>query len=125
MEAVILGKAGQVSLPRDILKASRIKAGAKLSVVARAGQIILSDRTQLRSRMDEIDQEMRAHLRETLARGGTYSFFGGLTLEEYLALSEEEDKALWDQLNEEAEREVKSVEREIPPHFVPAGQRRP
>jgi hypothetical protein len=58
-------------------------------------------------------------LRKTLEERGEESFFAGLNLSEYLALSEEEEKALWEHLLKEAEREVKTVEQEIPPHFRP------
>jgi hypothetical protein len=45
-------------------------------------------------------------------------------LDEYLALSEEADNALWDRLFKEAERELKTREQDIPANFMPARQKR-
>ena len=50
--------------------------------------------------------------------------FAGLSLDEYLALSEEEDKTLWDRLFKEAGQELKIREQDIPTDFVPARQKR-
>jgi hypothetical protein len=72
--------------------------------------------------MKVVDHGMRTRLREALQTGGQEAFFAGLSLDEYLALSAEEDKALWDRLSQAAEREVKVIEQNIPPHFRPAGQ---
>jgi hypothetical protein len=91
-------------------------------VIAEAGKITLMDRKQvLRERMKVVDHEMRSRLHEALQTGGQEAFFAGLSLDEYLALSAEEDKALWDRLSQAAAREVKVIERDIPPHFRPAG----
>jgi len=78
----------------------------------------------MRRRVEEIGQRMREKLRGTLDRIGTDSLFAGLSLDEYLALSEEEDEALWDRLFQEAVRELKVREQDIPVDFVPARQKR-
>jgi hypothetical protein len=124
MATVTVDPMGKVGLPEDIFQTSHIQPGAELVVFAEVGKITLIDREQvLRERMKAVDDEMRARLRQALEAGGEASFFAGLPLKEYLALSEEEDKALWNRLLKEAEREVKIIEHEIPPHFRPAGQR--
>lgn len=53
-------------------------------------------------------------------------FLGGLTVREYLELSDEEDKALWDRLYTEVEKEIEEYEeREVRPDaVVPARQKR-
>ena len=125
MNTVIVDKTGKVELPNDIWQTSHIKPGTELVVIAEAGKITLMDRKQvslrLRERMKTVDYEMRARLRKTLEEGEEEAFFAGLNLSEYLALSEEEEKALWEHLLKEAEQEVKTVEQEIPPHFRPTG----
>jgi len=122
MTTVIVDLTGNVGLPEDILQASHIQPGTELIVVAEAGKITLMDRKQvLRERMKTVEHRMRARLCKALQTGGQEAFFAGLSLDEYLALSAEEDKALWDRLSQAAAREVKVIERDIPPHFRPAG----
>ena len=93
-------------------------------VVAHAGQILLLDREQIRRRIEEIGHQMQEALRTSLARAEKDAVFAGLSLDEYLALSEEEDNALWGRLVKEAEQELKIREQDIPADFVPARQKR-
>jgi hypothetical protein len=88
--------------------------------VPRAGQILLLDREQIRRRVEEIGHQMQDALRTSLAREGKDAVFAGLSLDEYLALSDEEDKVLWDRLFKEAEQELKIREQDIPADFAPA-----
>jgi len=57
-------------------------------------------------------------------QAGKDASFAGLSLDEYLGLSEEEEAALWDRLFKEAEQELTIREHDIPPDFVPARQKR-
>jgi len=124
VRTVVIQETGEVVLPRETLEASHITAGTELVVVARAGQILLLDRRQIRHRIEEIGQQMQDALRSSLAHEGKDAVFAGLSLDEYLALSEEEDKALWDRLVKETEQELKIREQNIPADFVPARQKR-
>jgi len=124
VRTVVIQEAGEVVLPRETLEESHITIGTELVVVAHAGQILLLDREQIRRRVEEIRQQMQDALRTSLARAGKDAVFAGLSLDEYLALSEEEDNALWDRLFKEAEQELKIREQEIPAGFVPARQKR-
>ena len=124
VRTVVIQEAGEVVLPRETLEESHITVGTELVVVAHAGQILLLDREQIRRRVEEIRQQMQDALRTSLARAGKDAVFAGLSLDEYLALSEEEDNALWDRLFKEAEQELKIREQEIPAGFVPARQKR-
>jgi len=124
VRTVVIQEAGEVVLPRETLEESHITIGTELIVVAHAGQILLLDREQIRRRVEEIGQQMQEVLRTSLAREGKDAVFAGLSLDEYLALSEEEDNALWDRLFKEAEQELKIREQEIPAGFVPARQKR-
>src|SRR5262249_17414918 len=124
VRTVVIQEAGEVVLPRESLEESHITIGTELVVVAHAGQILLLDREQIRRRVEEIRQQMQEALRTSLAYAGKDAAFAGLSLDEYLALSEEEDNALWDRLFKEAEQELKIREQQIPAGFVPARQKR-
>ena len=124
VRTVVIQEAGEVVLPRETLEESHITIGTELVVVAHAGQILLLDREQIRRRVEEIGQQMQEVLRTSLAHAGKDAVFAGLSLDEYLALSEEEDNALWDRLFKEAEQELKIREQQIPASFVPARQKR-
>ena len=124
MRTVVIRETGELVLPRETLEESHITAGAALVVIARAGQILLLDRTQVRRRVEEIRQEMQENLGKALGQAGKDAIFAGLNLDEYLALSEEEEVNLWDRLFQKAEQELKNREQDIPPDFVPARQKR-
>ncbi len=119
VRTVVIQETGEVVLPRKTLEEIHITAGTDLVVVARAGQILLLDREQLRHRVEEIGQQMQDALRTALAREGKDAVFAGLSLDEYLALSEAEDNALWDRLCKEAGQELKIREQDIPADFMP------
>jgi bifunctional DNA-binding transcriptional regulator/antitoxin component of YhaV-PrlF toxin-antitoxin module len=124
MRTVVIRETGELVLPRETLEESQITAGTALVIIARAGQILLLDRAQVRRRVEEIGQEMQVSLGKALRQVGKDAIFAGLSLDEYLALSEEEEIALWDQLFKEAEQELTIREHDIPPDFVPARQKR-
>jgi len=124
VRTVVIRDTEELVLPCETLEESRIPAGTELVVMARAGQILLLDRAQVRRRLEDIGQQMQQGLRTSLSRVGRDAVFAGLSLGEYLALSEEEEKALWDRLFKAAEQELKVRERDIPADFVPARQKR-
>ena len=124
MRTVVIRETGELVLPRETLEESQITAGTALVVIARAGQILLLDRAQVHRRMEEIGQGMQESLGKALGQAGKDAIFAGLSLDEYLGLSEEEEVALWDRLFKEAEQELTIREHDIPPDFVPARQKR-
>ena len=124
MRTIVIRDTGELVLPREILEESQITAGTALVVMARAGQILLLDRAQVRRRVEEIGQGMQESLGKALGQVGKGAIFAGLSLDEYLGLSEEEEVALWDRLFKEAEQELTIREHDIPPDFVPARQKR-
>ena len=124
MVTVTVDESGQIDLPGAVLKESDIKPGTRLLVLTGEGRITLIDRERLQQLASGPMQQILAQLRRSLASDPEAPFFGGLTFEEYAALSEEEEQALWNRLSAEAHRKVKVVEQEIPPHFRPAGQER-
>jgi bifunctional DNA-binding transcriptional regulator/antitoxin component of YhaV-PrlF toxin-antitoxin module len=124
MRTVVIRETGELMLPRETLEESQITAGTALVVVARAGQILLLDRAQVRRRVEEIGQGMQDSLGKALGQMGKGAIFAGLSLDEYLSLSEEEEVALWDRLFKEAEQELTIREHDIPSDFVPVRQKR-
>ncbi len=124
MEIVTIDESGQIDLPVAILEESRIPSGSPLLVLTGEGRITLVDKERLMQRLSGPMRQVLAQLQRTLARDSKEPFFGGLTVEEYAALSEEEEQALWDRLSAEAHHKVKLVEQDIPPHYRPAGQER-
>jgi bifunctional DNA-binding transcriptional regulator/antitoxin component of YhaV-PrlF toxin-antitoxin module len=124
MRTVVIRETGELVLPRETLEESHINAGTTLVVIARAGQILLLDRAQVRRRVEEVGQEMQERLGKALRQAGKDAIFAGLSLDEYLGLSEEEEAALWDRLFKEAGQELTIREHDIPPDFVPARQKR-
>ena len=124
MRTVVIRETGELVLPRETLEKSQITAGTALVVVARAGQILLLYRAQVRRRVEEVGQEMQESLGKALRQAGKDAIFAGLSLDAYLELSEEEELALWERLFKEAEQELTIREHDIPPDFVPARQKR-
>ena len=123
MRTVVIRETGELVLPRETLEESHINAGTTLVVIARAGQILLLDRAQVRRRVEEVGQEMQESLGKALRQAGKDASFAGLSLDEYLGLSEEEEAVFWDRLFKEAEQELTIREHDIPPDFVPARQK--
>jgi bifunctional DNA-binding transcriptional regulator/antitoxin component of YhaV-PrlF toxin-antitoxin module len=121
MTTVTVDSAGSVDLPADTLKESRIGPGTRLLVLACEGKIFLLDAERFRERVEKPAQERLAQFRRMLAADPQMPFFGGLTLEEYGALSEEAEQELWDRLSSEAERQRKGVEHDFPSDVRPAG----
>jgi bifunctional DNA-binding transcriptional regulator/antitoxin component of YhaV-PrlF toxin-antitoxin module len=124
VRTVVIRETGELVLPHETLEESDITAGTELVVIARAGQILLLDLEQVHRRLEEIRRQMQEGLRTSLARVGRDAVFAGLSLDEYLALSEEAEQALWDGLFKEAGQELKLREQDIPSDFVPARQKR-
>src|SRR5215831_7043401 len=124
MRTVVIRETGELVLPPETLEESQITAGTALVVIARAGQILLLDRAQVRRRVEEIGQEMQASLGKALGQAGKDAIFAGLSLDEYLGLSETEEVALWDRLCKKAAQELTIREYDIPSDFVPTRQKR-
>ena len=124
MDTVMIDEAGQIDLPAAILEESHIQPGSPLLLLTGEGRITLVDKQRLRQQLSGPMQQILAHVQRCLASNPQAPFLGGLTLEEYAALSEEEEQALWDRLAAESYRQVTPVEQDIPAHFRPAGQER-
>lgn len=125
MTTVTIDKMGKVGLSKEILLESCIKPGTELLVLVEAGKVVLLDRQNVRERVAALEKNIRERLHRSLSSAPDAPFFGGLTLKEYLALSDEEENALWERLSAEAEKELRNVkEIDVPSHFVPAGQGR-
>src|SRR6266542_22331 len=123
MATVTISEAGQIGLPEDVLEESDLAPGSEVIVLKSKGRITLVSRERFEQLAEQPLQKWMAELERSLAEHPNEPFFAGLSFEEYAALSDEEDKALWDRLWKEAEREAKLVERDVPPHYRPAGQK--
>lgn len=124
MKTVTVDSTGGVDLPAEVLHESGIQPGTSVVVLAREGRIILLDQGRFRERVEKPMQEMLTQFRLARARDPRAPFFGDLTHEEYAALSDEAEQALWNRLTATTEKQVESAERDIPAHFRPAGQER-
>jgi hypothetical protein len=124
MTTVTIGESGQIGLSEDVLKESDLKPGSQVVVLTNKGRITLVDRERFEELVGRPLQTMLDELDRSLKENPEAPYFGGLTIDQYAALSEEEDKALWDRLWKDAERKVTTVEQDIPPHYRPAGQKR-
>jgi antitoxin component of MazEF toxin-antitoxin module len=58
---VVMWETGELVLPRETLEESHTIAGTELVVMARAGQILLLVRVQVRRRLEDIRQKMRGN----------------------------------------------------------------
>lgn len=100
MTTVTVDKEGKVGLPEEILFRSHIQPGARLVALAHEGKIVLIDKERFWQRVEQPGQKIIVQFQRSLAQNPQASFFGGLTFEEYAALSGEEEQALWDRLSE-------------------------
>jgi hypothetical protein len=103
MKTVVIRETGELVLPREILEESHTTAATALVVIARAGQILLLDLEQVRRWLEASGRQMQEELRTSLGRVDRDAVFAGLSLDAYLALSEEAGKSLWNGLFQEAE----------------------
>src|SRR5258708_2948172 len=102
MVTVTIDESGQIDVPEAVLQESRIQAGSQLIIGTGEGMIRLIDKERFQQQLSEPMRQVLAHFRRSLARDPQAPFFGGLTFDEYAALSDEEEQALWDRLSAEA-----------------------
>jgi len=124
LKTVMIEPGGAIDLPPEALRESGLRPGSAVVVLAQQGRIVLLDQERWRERAGKPMEELLAQFRDFLARNPQAPFFGGLSAEEYGTLTDEAEEELWARLTAEAEKQVKSAEREIPPHFRPSGQKR-
>lgn len=124
MTTLTISEDGAISLPDDVLQEKEFSPGAQVVMLKSKGRVTFVARERFEQLVEQPLQEWMAELGRSLAEHPERPYFGGLSIEEYGSLSEEEDKALWDRLGKEAEQQVKSGERDVPAHYRPAGQER-
>jgi bifunctional DNA-binding transcriptional regulator/antitoxin component of YhaV-PrlF toxin-antitoxin module len=112
---------GRIVIPAELTRRCGLKAGTKVLVQAEIGGFIVMDARRKRL--------LEAFIHDTKASLGNLSddaeVFDGLTLQQFLALSEEELEARWNQAYIEACDELEHTkEIEVGADYVPAGQRR-
>jgi hypothetical protein len=124
LKTITVDPSGGVDLPAEALQDSGIQPGSPVVVLAREGRSLLLDQERFRERVEKPMQEMLARFRRSLEQHPQAPFFDGFIDKEYAALSKEDEQALWDRLTAAAAKQGESAERDIPPHFRPAGQKR-
>ena len=98
MKTITVDPSGGIDLPAEALQESGIQPGSPVVVLAREGRILLLDQQRFRERVEKPMQEMLARFRRSMEQQPQAPFFGGLTCEEYAAISEEDEQALWDRM---------------------------
>jgi bifunctional DNA-binding transcriptional regulator/antitoxin component of YhaV-PrlF toxin-antitoxin module len=111
LKTITVDSTGTIGLPTEALQESGIQPGSSLVVLARQGRIVLLDQARFQERIEKPMQEMLAEFRRAIGDDLRAPYFAGLTGEEYAALSDEAEQALWDRLTVEAEKQVNSHER--------------
>ena len=116
-----IGKDGILRIPAHVVSRAQLQAGDEVSVRVKPKQLavvgsIMAE--ELLAQFVRDTQRLLAHVDES------YHMADGLTLDEYLALSDAERDALWQQAMQEAhDASAREPERDIPAYYIPAGQK--
>lgn len=117
---------GELRISPEALRALRlpVAAGATVYAERRGKEVVLSGDAD----WQETEEWVRTHL-QAQAGGAAYDedapFLCGLTRQEFVGLSEQEQEELWNREHEkESERLDHDEEQDAPARFTAAGQRR-
>jgi antitoxin component of MazEF toxin-antitoxin module len=117
-----IGKDGTLRIPAYVVGAAQLRAGDEVTVRVKPKQLALVGAIRAEELMTQFVRDTQHLLTDV---DEAYRMADGLTLDEYLALSEAEREALWQQAMQEAHNaSAREPEHDIPPHYVPAGQKR-
>jgi len=97
--------AGGIEVPAEALQESGSQPGSPVVVLAREGRILLLEQERFRERVEKPMQEMLARFRRSLEQQPQAPFLDDLTCEEYAALCEADEQALWDRLTAAADKQ--------------------
>jgi hypothetical protein len=116
-----IGKDGTLRIPAHVVSAAQLRAGDEVAVRVSPKQLALVggiSAAELLAQFVRDTHRLLAHMDEA------YRMADGLTLDAYLALSDAEREALWQQAMQEAhDTGEREPEHDIPAHYVPAGQK--
>jgi hypothetical protein len=116
-----IGQDGSPRIPARIVSGAQLRAGDEVTVHVRPKQLALVGDI----RAEELLAQFVRDTQRLLANvDKSYRMADGLTLDAYLALSDAEREALWQQAMQEAhDAGEREPEHDIPAHYVPAGQK--
>jgi len=116
-----IGKDGTLRIPAHVVSAAQLRAGDEVTVRVKPKQLALVGGI----RAEELLAQFVRNTQRVLANvDESYRMADGLTLDAYLALSDAEREALWQQAMQEAhDAGAREPEHDIPAHYVPAGQK--
>jgi antitoxin component of MazEF toxin-antitoxin module len=116
-----IGKDGTLRIPAHVVSTAQLHAGDEVTVriqpkhLAVVGSIMAEE---LLVQFVRDTHRLLAHV------DASYRMADGLTLDAYLALSDAERDALWQQAMQEAhDAGEREPERDVPTHYMPAGQK--
>jgi antitoxin component of MazEF toxin-antitoxin module len=116
-----IGKDGTLRIPARVVSTAQLQAGDEVTVRVKPKQLAVVGSIMAEELLAQFIRDthrLLAHVDES------YRMADGLTLDEYLALSDAERDALWQQAMQEAhDAGEREPERDIPAHYVPAGQK--
>jgi hypothetical protein len=116
-----IGKDGTLRIPAHVVSAAQLRAGDEVTVRIKPKQLALVGGIRAEELLGQFVRDthrLLANLDES------YRMADGLTLDAYLALSDAEREALWQQALQEAhDAGEREPEHDIPAHYVPAGQK--
>jgi antitoxin component of MazEF toxin-antitoxin module len=116
-----ISKDGTLRIPAHVVSAAQLRAGDEVTVRVKPKQLALVGGI----RAEELLAQFVHNTHRLLANvDESYRMADGLTLGAYLALSDAEREALWQQAIQEAhDAGEHEPEHDIPAHYVPAGQK--
>ena len=116
-----IGKDGTLRIPAHVVSTAQLQAGDEVTVRVKPKQLAVVGSIMAEELLAQFVRDthrLLAHVDES------YRMADGLTLDAYLALSDAEREALWQQAMQEAhDAGEREPEQDIPAHYVPAGQK--
>ena len=116
-----IGKDGTLRIPAHVVSTAQLQAGDEVTVRVKPKQLAVVGRIMAEELLAQFVRDTQRLLANVDA---SYPMADGLTLDAYLALSDAERDALWQQAMQEAhDAGQREPERDIPAHYMPAGQK--
>jgi antitoxin component of MazEF toxin-antitoxin module len=116
-----ISKDGTLRIPAHVISTAQLQAGDEVTVRVQPKQLAVVGSIMVEELLAQFVRDthrLLAHADES------YRMADGLTLDAYLALSDAERDALWQQAMQEAhDAGEREPERDIPAHYMPAGQK--
>jgi hypothetical protein len=116
-----IGKDGTLRIPAHVVSAAQLRAGDEVAVRVSPKQLALVGGISAEELLAQFVRDTHRLLANV---DESYRMADGLTLDAYLALSDAEREALWQQTMQEAHDAGEcEPEHDIPAHYVLAGQK--